>query len=135
MDFSILKKRFSGTWPALVLITLIIYSNIYHSPFVFDDTSSIVEKTKIRNVTNYLFFEQLLKPRAIVNLTFALNYKFGRLNVFGYHLVNLLIHVLNVFLVYFLALTLFKELSKLFDSSNFPKIEHSSLSTPKTFDY
>jgi len=64
----------------------------------------------IRNVGNYLSFDRLLKPRDIVNLTFALNYRFGKLNVFGYHLVNVLIHVINGFLVYFLAHTIFRQL-------------------------
>ena len=113
MDFSILKNRLSSPWPALILIALVaavIYSNIYQSPFIFDDTPQIVEKAKIRDIGNYFSLEQLLKPRAIVDLTFALNYKFGKLSVFGYHLINILIHILNGFLVYFLSLVVFKQL-------------------------
>jgi len=34
----------------------------------------------------------------------------AKLNVFGYHLVNVLIHVINGFLVYFLAHTIFRQL-------------------------
>ena len=108
-----MKNRLSSPWLALILITVlaaIIYSNIYHCPFVFDDISSITESAKIRDLGNYFSLKQLLKPRAIVNLTFALNYKFGKLSVFGYHLVNVLIHIINGFLVYFLALTIFKQL-------------------------
>jgi uncharacterized membrane protein len=40
MNFSILKNRLSSPWPALILITLtavVIYSNIYQAPFVFDE--------------------------------------------------------------------------------------------------
>jgi len=113
MNFSILKNRLSSPWVTLVLIALtavVIYSNIYQSPFVFDDKSQIVERMSIRHLENHLSLEQLLKPRAIVDLTFALNYKFGKLNVFGYHLVNVLIHIMNGFIVYFLSLTIFSRL-------------------------
>ena len=94
----------------IALTVLIIYSNIYQSPFIFDDRPGIQENLDIRNVGNYLSFDRLLKPRDIVNLTFALNYRLGKLNVFGYHLVNVLIHIINGFLVYFLAHTIFKQL-------------------------
>ena len=109
----ILKGQALINLPALVLIALtvlIIYSNIYQCPFVFDDRRGIEENIKIRTLSNYLSVGDLLRPRAIVNVTFALNYKFGKLNVFGYHLVNVLIHSINGFLVYFLALTIFRQL-------------------------
>jgi len=98
----------------ITLFTVIIYSNIYQSPFVFDDQPGIQENLDIRNVGNYLSVDRLLKPRDIVNLTFALNYRFGKLDVFGYHLINVLIHIINGFLVYFLSLTVFKQLSPSF---------------------
>ncbi|MBC8179511.1 hypothetical protein H8E88_00145 [candidate division KSB1 bacterium] len=106
MNTSFLEKRAPSTWLALILIALaaaIIYSNIYNSPFVFDEIARIAENSTIEDLANYLSFEQLLKPRAVVDFTFALNYKFGKLNVFGYHLINVLIHVSNGFLVYLLS--------------------------------
>ena len=119
-----MKNCLSSPWPALILITVlagVIYSNIYHCPFVFDDASSIVENVKIRDLTNFFSFEAFLKSRSIVNHTLALNYRFGKLNVFGYHLINVLIHVINGIIVYFLALTIFKQLANVPQSSN-PKI-------------
>jgi len=130
-------NRLSSPWLALVLIALVaalIYSNIYHSPFVFDDKSQIVERMSIRHLENHLSLEQLLKPRAIVDLTFALNYKFGKLNVFGYHLVNVLIHIINGFIVYFLALIIFKQLSvSPIPQSLNPSIPKSSIIHPSNF--
>jgi tetratricopeptide (TPR) repeat protein len=108
---SIIKGRISGIFFAggLILITVVIlYSHIYHAPFVFDDAGRIVENVTIKNPTNYLSFSQLLRPRGIVDLTFALNYRFGKLEVSGYHLVNIIIHLLNGLLVYFLALTILR---------------------------
>lgn len=112
MDFLLFKNRFSSPGSALLLIglsVLVIYSNIYNTPFTFDDATSIVENKTTRNLSNYFSYSKLLKPRAIVDFTFALNYRFGKLNVFGYHLVNVLIHILNGFLVYVLVLVVLKQ--------------------------
>lgn len=111
MDLSALKYRFSSPWPAYILIILtvvIIYGNIYDHQFVFDDVGHIKRNPAIRDLQNYFSFEQILIPRALVDGTFALNYQFGELKVFGYHLVNVIIHILNGILVYFLALNIFR---------------------------
>ena len=97
----------------LIAITVtIIYSNIYHAPFVFDDTKKIIENERIRDLNYYFAFEQIIKPRNVVFLTFAINYKINGLNVAGYHIANILIHTINGFLVYFLALVIFKKLNR-----------------------
>ncbi len=113
----------------------IIYSNIYGSPFVFDDEFSIEKQIKIRDVSNILSFEELLKPRGIVDFTFALNYKFGQLNVFGYHLVNVLIHILNGFIVYFLASTIFRQIATApgFDNLVISKTSNPEMNRPPDF--
>ena len=88
---------------AILLIsitTLIIYSNTFTSPFHFDDIPNIVEDNKIREISNFL---DVAGTRYIGDLTFALNYHFGGLNVFGYHLVNIAIHILNGILVWWLV--------------------------------
>ncbi len=121
MDFSFLQKRFSSSRLVLILIGFIvftIYSNIYNSPFIFDDEPRIVENKNIKDLSNYLSPIKLLKPRAVVDLTFALNYRFGKLNVFGYHLVNVLVHILNGFLVYFLILAILKQRPEFLNSTN-----------------
>ena len=126
VKYSFFKNRFSIPWFVLILIglsVLVIYSNIYNNPFVFDDVSNIVENETIRDLSNYLSPGNLLKPRAIVDLTFALNYRFGKLNVFGYHLVNVLIHILNGFLVFFLVSAILKQAE--FSSSSAPLITDS----------
>ena len=42
------------------------------------------------------------EQRGVAMLTFAINYAIGGLNVTGYHVVNLAIHITNGILVYFL---------------------------------
>ena len=127
MDNSKFRKTLFAPWFALIVITLaafVVYSNVYHCPFVFDDIHSIVENTGIRDLSNFSSPGRFLKSRAVVDFTFALNYRFGKLDVFGYHLVNVLIHIINGFLVYFLALTIFKQLAYVPQSFN-PSIPQS----------
>ena len=105
---------FASPWAAMILIaaiTLMIYSNIYSVPFVFDGTVQIENKEKIRDLENYISLKGLKTHRPIVEFSFALNYQFGKLNPVGYHLVNILIHLTNGVLVYFLALNVFSRLS------------------------
>lgn len=114
------SDRFPSRWFALIIIgfsVLVIYSNIYSSPFIYDDVTHIVENKTIKNLSNYFFPSKFLEPRAILDFTFALNYRFGKLNVFGYHLVNILIHILNGFLVYFLVFAILKQRPELSDLS------------------
>ena len=88
-----------------------IYSNTFQAPFVFDDQHTIQENAKIRNLHNFYTPDVLRSPRPLVDFTFALNYHFGKLQVFGYHLVNLFIHIANGILVFFLSRMLFRKLS------------------------
>ncbi|MFH0994555.1 MAG: tetratricopeptide repeat protein [Pseudomonadota bacterium] len=107
----------SRWWHYGLVISLIcmtaaaIYSNTFQSPFVFDDQHSIQENVKIRDLRNFFTLDVLQSPRPLVDFTFALNYHFGKLRVFGYHLVNLLIHIANGILVFFLSRMLFRKLS------------------------
>ena len=108
-------KYLSNPWLALILImlvTLLIYSNIYRAPFVFDDIPQIEDKSTIRDLEIFSSPRTVLShsPRPVVELSFALNYRLGKLNVFGYHLVNVTIHIINGFLAYFLSLIIFKQL-------------------------
>jgi len=118
-----MKKILLARWFALIVIALaafVVYSNTWRCPFVFDDIHSIVENTGIRDLSNFSSPGRFFDSRAVVNFTFALNYKFGRLDVFGYHLVNILIHILNGFVVYFLALSIFDTDRLLFRHSQLP---------------
>lgn len=85
---------------AIVLATVLVYSNTLGASFQFDDAPNIVRNPWIRDLGN------LWPPsgrRWVGMLTFALNYRLGGLDVLGYHLVNLAIHVVNALLVAGLA--------------------------------
>lgn len=110
-DFTF-RWRHYGLVVALICLTAaVIYSNTFQAPFVFDDQYTIQENEKIRNLHNFYTPDVLRTPRPLVDYTFALNYHFGKLQVFGYHLFNLLIHIANGILVFFLSQALFRKLS------------------------
>lgn len=88
----------------LVLAGLLAYSNSLSGPFIFDDHVSIVENPQIRELwrRSVLFPERELPTagRPLVNLSFALNYATGGLDVFGYHLVNIALHLFCGLLIF-----------------------------------
>ena len=89
----------------LALFGSIIYSNSFSVPFQFDDIPNIVENDRIKEIDHSLDFSG---SRAIGYLTFAFNYRFGGLRVSGYHLFNLIIHIINGYLVYAFIILLFR---------------------------
>jgi tetratricopeptide (TPR) repeat protein len=99
---------FTHPLTALLLIGLIaalIYSNTFSASFHFDDVPNITDNPRIKHIAHYLDFSG---SRYFGFLSFALNYHFGGLSLFGFHLVNLLIHITNGVLVYWLIRLLFQ---------------------------
>ncbi len=86
------------------LLGLVIYSETFLQPFHFDDFSNIVHNTALQNDFSSMQTFTIHQPSRFIGfLTFALNYHANGLNVFGYHLVNFLIHVINSLLVWWLV--------------------------------
>ena len=100
-------------WIALAsLVALLCYTPSLTGPFVFDDQHNIEDNSHIKithlNLEN-LASAALSSPipnRPLPNISFALNYYFTGLNVVGFHVVNIIIHLINGVLVYgFIRLT------------------------------
>jgi tetratricopeptide (TPR) repeat protein len=94
----------------IAILCCLVYANSLRSPFVFDDLHNFIENpyTQIKEVSaKNLWYAATRSPsgnRWLPNVSFALNYYFGERDPLGYHLVNLFIHLLTGFLVYFSAL-------------------------------
>ncbi|MBI5203789.1 MAG: hypothetical protein HZA11_02605, partial [Nitrospirae bacterium] len=84
----------------IIVVGFLVYSNTFNVPFHFDDAPNIVENYKLRDLSNSW---PPSGSRWFGFLTFALNYYFGGLNTIGYHVVNLIIHIINAILVYWLV--------------------------------
>lgn len=100
---------------ALFVFLIIIYSNSFQGQFVFDDTPNIVDNVNIHLKSidwpdikrTFYGIEGRKISRPFSYLSFALNYHFGGLHVFGYHLVNFIIHyIAAIFLFLFIFNTL-----------------------------
>jgi protein O-mannosyl-transferase len=96
---------------SIIFITLIgieVYSNSFNCSFHFDDKPNITENLQIRNLTNFTNVNYWLHPgRQLACLSFALNYHFNKLDVFGYHLINITIHIITgIFSFLFIKLIL-----------------------------
>jgi tetratricopeptide (TPR) repeat protein len=99
----------------IALLGLLVYSNTFNVPFQFDDKKFILENPSIKNFDYFidpsriddidltLDIKRLFKTRYVSLLTLWANYKFGGLNVIGYHVVNLGVHVVNALLVYIIV--------------------------------
>jgi protein O-mannosyl-transferase len=105
-------RALSRPWVQLLLVVLLgilVYSNSFDVPFLFDDEGSITDNPIIRNLDSFLGGEGYhnsfnYNPRRFVGyLTLALNYRIGGLDVTGYHAVNLAIHIACALLVYALV--------------------------------
>jgi tetratricopeptide (TPR) repeat protein len=98
--------RASRAWLHLAVVALAAlaaYSNSFAVPFQFDDGRSIVENPAVRSLGAFLAAPWTTE-RPLGQLTFALNGSLGGQSVFGYHAVNLAIHVAAAAVVYFLTL-------------------------------
>ena len=119
---------------ACITLPILIYSNALHTPFFYDDIANIAENPDIKQLSNLKsrlihrskYTAQRNDPsRPVTFLTLALNYHFGKLDTFGYHMTNLLLHLMNTLLIFFLTRkVLFHHRSKSFDSP--PGVSSSS---------
>ena len=97
-------------WIALILIGLALlgYGTSLFNTFVIDDSYILSNNFTVRKLGNLrylfsgnyfqLFWEQTYRP--LVTLSYILDFKVWGLRPFGFHLHNLILHILNVLLVY-----------------------------------
>ena len=98
---------------ALLVLTLLIfaiYSNSLNCAWHFDDWANVGDNPSVQlSRMTWDQFKKALSPnrlnprtpyRPIATLTFGLNYYWGRLHVAGYHLTNILIHIISALFLY-----------------------------------
>jgi tetratricopeptide (TPR) repeat protein len=88
---------------AVLLLATLLYLNTLHNPFVYDDERLIVANQSIEHLGNLraIVWHEVTRP--VVNFTYAVDYAIWGRSTFGFHLTNLLLHLLNIGLVYLLA--------------------------------
>jgi tetratricopeptide (TPR) repeat protein len=93
-------------WLSCLLICvagMLVYSNTFQSSFHFDDQTSILHNVAIRNLSDLKTIFSFSPSRFVTYLSFGLNYTAGGVDVIGYHIANLAIHLLAALMVWLLA--------------------------------
>ena len=93
------KARLPWAQLFIILAGILLYSNTLDVPFYLDDYHNISENSAIQ--LNKLTVKSIIEAgtqsptskRPVANISFALNYFIDQANVFGYHLVNIIIHI------------------------------------------
>jgi tetratricopeptide (TPR) repeat protein len=114
----------------IAAFTWVGYYNSLDVPFTFDDERNIVKNQSVlmpdlspASMAEAAFGEGNPTPRPVAYLSFGINHAIGELDVTGYHVVNIVIHMLNGWLVYLLALHLCPILLK--STEDKPKSVHA----------
>jgi len=83
----------------LVVAGVLAYATSFSNPFLYDDQTAIVKNTQIRTLSPLSV--PLTPPRdtpvagrPLANLSLAVNYAYGGLDVTSYHVTNLALHLL-----------------------------------------
>ena len=104
------SNTFSVTLFLILACVFIVYSNSFNGDWILDDLRHILQRPEIhlekltfQNIAKTFFnqkdgSEKLYRP--VSCLTLGLNWFFGEDNPRGYHVVNLLIHLLTTVLLF-----------------------------------
>ena len=118
MDIKIPEKIFFPRLAPFLLITFLLlscYSNSFNAGWHMDDKPNILDNIHLHinslspNHLANTFYTNPKSPnqlgsspyRPVACLTFALNWYFGKDDVFGYHLVNISVHIFTAFFLVF----------------------------------
>ncbi|MDO8142305.1 MAG: tetratricopeptide repeat protein, partial [Candidatus Brocadiales bacterium] len=100
----------------LAIVPLCVFLNSLYSGFVYDDIGVIEDNYFIRSLQNlpkvfskeYFHLANELSYRPVVTISYFLDYAVWRLNPFGYHLTNVILHTITGVLLYAVLLRLIR---------------------------
>jgi tetratricopeptide (TPR) repeat protein len=104
--FQFMNKKYDLLFILTIFITgIIAYSNSFDCSFHFDDSNVFhnIHSSVTADSAEIGDWLRFFPARPIGMLTFAINYNIHKLDLWGYHLVNLIIHLTNAFLVWWLT--------------------------------
>ncbi len=94
-----------GCFVAAVL-GCVVYLNALDNPFIYDDYRTVVDNGSTASLTDLRAIVLHEVTRPLTNLSLAVDRALWGPEPFGYHVGNLLLHVVNIVLVFLLALRL-----------------------------
>lgn len=104
----------------IVIVGFLVFGNMLFNGFVGDDIDPIVNNPLVHSIYNIpsLFNQGITYSesaqdhnyyRPILSLIYTLLYSLGGTNTFGYHFIQLIIHIVNTTLLYLLFKSFFKK--------------------------
>jgi hypothetical protein len=96
-------RMHAWAWTALavcVASAALVYLNALHNPFVYDDHRVVADNPSIVSLANWRAILIYEPARPIVNISYALDRAFWGPAPLGFHVTNLLLHLINVGLIY-----------------------------------
>lgn len=114
--YNLARSDMLKTLGLLCFSGIAVFFATVHSPFLYDDAHAILDNPYIKDLWQFqqAVGIQNIFNRSVLLLSFSINYALGQSDVFGYHLVNIMLHVCVGIVLYFLATELLT-------------LEHSSL--------
>ena len=91
---SVLWTRRAG-WLLIAALTALLYLGALDAPFVYDDKIEVVGNPTIRDLSRWRDILLYNTSRALLVLTYALNFDRFALEPLGYHVTSLVIHLLG----------------------------------------
>lgn len=104
-----------GLWVAIILTVIFLYPTLQNDLLYWDDYVYVTDNDLIRDLSTRGVAEMfktsgvLSHYHPITLLSLSIDYQIGELNPFVYHTHNLLLHIVNLILVYVLFLFLSKK--------------------------
>ena len=81
----------------------VVYLNALRNPFIYDDYHTVVENGSIAHVTDVRAIVLDAVTRPLVNFSYAIDRAMWGARPLGFHVTNVLLHMLNVVLLFQLA--------------------------------
>jgi protein O-mannosyl-transferase len=96
-----------AAFTGIIFLGVLIYSNSFDCSFHYDDLNNFVNNPKLHNLSDIKNWWGFQPNRVVGMFTLVLNYHFSGENVWSYHLVNLVIHLVNALLVWWLTMMIY----------------------------
>ena len=94
MNIDALVRRLG--WIAIALVIFWLYQPVLDAPFVYDDKIEVIGNTTIRFLQEWQAILLYNVSRAMLLLSYAINFHYSAEDPTGYHLTNIAIHALTV---------------------------------------
>jgi protein O-mannosyl-transferase len=114
---TVLQKQFMSRFGFIIILVAAVYGTTLNHGFVWDDTYIIVNNPlleKLSNIPRFFLSEDTIDDstgyyRPVTYISFALDRAVWGMNPTGFHITNLVLHILAVLLFYTVTAALFKK--------------------------